>query len=195
MIFPESDSQEVKALFDRSSQIDAQAWHEVADIIEFNEFDKNHLLVSAGEAFAFEGLIMQGTIRSFVTDEKGIDYTLEFYGTGEFLGPHFSRTHESKSFVSLQALESTSMILLNAAKFTQLRIKHDSLLKLGAKVSETELFRKTNKEIRMATKTAKERYMHFRQRYPKLETLIPQTVIASYLGISPVSLSRLRAEK
>ncbi|MCE7997131.1 MAG: Crp/Fnr family transcriptional regulator [Roseivirga sp.] len=195
MELPEPDKEQIKTLFDHIYQIDEQAWASTVQIIEFQSLQKNQLLAQAGKNFVYEVLIVEGVIRSFITDEKGADYTLEFYRTGDFLAPHFSRTHEARSFVSLEALGPTRIILLEATQFTQLRRRHDSLMNFGAKISEAELFRKTNKEIRMATRTAKERYFDFQKRYSKLENLIPQTVIASYLGISPVSLSRLRAEK
>lgn len=191
----EPDSIQVKAIFNKIYRISEQAWNSTLDIIEFQKLQKNQLLVIQGKVFNYEAVIIEGSMRSFVADEKGTDYTLEFYGKGDFLSPHFSRTHMGKSFVSLQALEPTRVALLEAKQFTQLRRQYDSLMNFGARISEAELFRKTNKEIRMATLSAKDRYLHFQQNHSRLQNLIPQVVIASYLGISPVSLSRLRAQK
>jgi hypothetical protein len=55
--------------------------------------------------------------------------------------------------------------------------------------------RKEKREIELVTLEAKERYAIFQQEHPQLEQLIPQYHIASYLGVSPTQLSRIRAQK
>jgi CRP-like cAMP-binding protein len=65
-------------------------------------------------------------------------------------------------------------------------------MKYGNVIVERELEYKTQKEILLLTKNAEERYKTFREMYPGLENYISQYQIASYLGITPVSLSRIR---
>jgi CRP-like cAMP-binding protein len=73
-----------------------------------------------------------------------------------------------------------------------LRHKYMELIKYSSLVVENELARKTQHEIFLLKKSAEERYMMFHKMYPHLENRISQYHIASYLGITPVSLSRLR---
>jgi len=65
-------------------------------------------------------------------------------------------------------------------------------MKYGNIIVERELDYKTRREILLLTKSAEERYLEFRVMYPGLENYISQYHIASYLGITPVSLSRIR---
>ena len=59
---------------------------------------------------------------------------------------------------------------------------------------QNELARKVDKEIGLVSLTAKERLLKFRAQYPLLENLIPHPIIASYLGITNISLSRIRGD-
>jgi CRP-like cAMP-binding protein len=80
----------------------------------------------------------------------------------------------------------------NTDQFSALRYKHESLMSYGNVIVERELEYKTQREILLLTKNAEERYKTFREMYPGLENYISQYHIASYLGITPVSLSRIR---
>lgn len=64
----------------------------------------------------------------------------------------------------------------------------------GNSILKEELIKKTDKEISLASYTAKERLLQFREEYAILENLIPHPIIASYLGITNISLSRLRSD-
>ena len=64
----------------------------------------------------------------------------------------------------------------------------------GNFVLQKELMEKVEKELSQASMTAEERLLHFRQKYPTLENQISHPIIASYLGITNISLSRLRTK-
>jgi CRP-like cAMP-binding protein len=78
--------------------------------------------------------------------------------------------------------------------FDELRNKHEQLRAFGQRVTEREFIHNLNYEVLFRTYSAKDRLLFFRKRFPSLENLIPHTVIASFLGITPVSFSRLRNE-
>ena len=83
---------------------------------------------------------------------------------------------------------------MNAYEFEELMINNLEIRRFGNAVLRNELTRKVDKEIGLASLTAKERLLKFREQYPMLENLIPHTDIASYLGITNISLSRLRRD-
>ena len=68
---------------------------------------------------------------------------------------------------------------------------HD-LERLGRKIAEFYFLEKEQKEIEMALLDADKRYLIMREKFPSIELIIPQYHIASYLGISPTQLSRIR---
>ena len=77
--------------------------------------------------------------------------------------------------------------------FRTILINNLEIRRFGNTVLRNELARKVDKEIGSASLSAKERLLKFREEYPLLENLIPHTHIASYLGITNISLSRLRS--
>jgi len=68
-------------------------------------------------------------------------------------------------------------------------------VKVSYTVAHNLLMKKFEKELQLLTLTAAERYQLLQRQYPELEQLVPAYHIASYLGITPISLSRIRAQK
>jgi hypothetical protein len=83
---------------------------------------------------------------------------------------------------------------MDASKFLSLMVDHLDAREFGNMVLKIELKNKVEKEIGHASLTAKERLLKFREQYALLENLVPHTTIATYLGITNISLSRLRKE-
>ena len=83
---------------------------------------------------------------------------------------------------------------MDASKFLDLMVDHLDAREFGNMVLKIELKNKVEKEIGQASLTAKERLLKFREQYSSLENLVPHTTIATYLGITNISLSRLRRD-
>jgi CRP-like cAMP-binding protein len=108
--------------------------------------------------------------------------------------PHFARTKNGKSIFSLQALTDILIIEIPVDALDNLRFTNEYYKTFGKKVIEEELSKSIFTDIVFRSNTAKERLLSFRSTYPNLENLIPHNIIASYLGITKVSFSRLRSE-
>ncbi|MEZ4684940.1 MAG: hypothetical protein R3B47_02410 [Bacteroidia bacterium] len=83
---------------------------------------------------------------------------------------------------------------MRADDFEEFMVHNLEIRAWGNEVLKRELALKVDKEIQLASLTAKERLIKFRERFPLLENRVPHPTIASYLGITNVSLSRLRKE-
>ncbi len=94
----------------------------------------------------------------------------------------------------MQALTDAAYLKVPAGRFRELLDADEYLLMVGRAIVEKEFIRGLNYEVLFRSYTAKDRLEYFRENYPNLENLIPHTVIASFLGITPVSFSRLRGE-
>ena len=96
--------------------------------------------------------------------------------------------------MNFQALTDLEVIEFDATLFLNLMIENIEIRNLGNAILLNELISKTEKEMALASHTARERLIQFRNDFGILENLIPHPVIASYLGITNVSLSRLRSD-
>ena len=98
------------------------------------------------------------------------------------------------SNLNFQASTDIRLGIMDASKFLDLMVDHLDIRDFGNMVLKIELQNKVEKEIGHASLTARERLIKFREQYPLLENLVPHTTIATYLGITNISLSRLRKE-
>ncbi|MEP4597117.1 MAG: hypothetical protein ABJZ92_13000, partial [Cyclobacteriaceae bacterium] len=99
-----------------------------------------------------------------------------------------------RSQLSFQALTESKLAVLDSQEFETLRSENKEVRNFAFTVLQNELLRKVSKEIGLASLTASERLKIFRKEYRNLENMVPHPFIASYLGITNISLSRLRSE-
>lgn len=169
----------------------------VSRVIEFGEIEKcakNAMIFAEGKYNAFEYFQLEGICHRFNTDSDRQQLTTGIYQGERVILPHFTRTKNGHSIFSLQALVDCTFLRVPAGTFRELMDADEQLLRIGRAIVEKEFIRGLNHEILFRAYSAKDRLNFLREHYPNLENLIPHTVIASFLGITPVSFSRLRSE-
>lgn len=155
---------------------------------------KGAMVFAEGRYNAFEYFQLEGVSHRFNTDSDRQEVTTGIFQGERVITPHFTRTRNGHSIFSLQALTGCTYLQVPAGTFRSLMDEDQQLLLTGRAIVEKEFIRGLAYEVLFRAATARDRLAHFREQYPGLENTIPHTVIASFLGITPVSLSRLRAE-
>jgi len=183
-----------KELFSEIYPLPDQAYAKLNGILRPRLIPKNEIFMRVMQRNASEYFILEGFCRSFLVNPEGEEITLAFFKRGNALSPHITRTKDNRSLMNFQALTDVELMEFNSVEFLELMIANMDLRNFGNEILKNELVSKTNKEIALASLTAKERLRDFRNEYGILENLIPHPIIASYLGITNVSLSRLRGE-
>jgi CRP-like cAMP-binding protein len=150
-------------------------------------------LVRAGQTSSVFGLVLQGLLRKFYTTPKGKELTRGFAVAGELVGAYASLLTSSPSLLSVQALENCRILTMDFAHLQQLYDRYPSWNKLGRRIAEELFLEREEREFTLLTLSAGERYERFRRARPDIVERIPQYEVASYLGVTPVSLSRIRA--
>lgn len=158
------------------------------------EVRKDEIIFLEKRFNAFEYFQLEGVSHRFNIDSDTQTVTTGIYQNEIVITPHFTRTTNSQSIFSLQALTDCCYLKVPAGTFRDLSDKNQQIRMFGRAVVEREFIRNLNFEVLFRSYTAKERLIYFRSNYPLLENIIPHTVIASFLGITPVSFSRLRNE-
>lgn len=142
----------------------------------------------------FEYFLLSGLAHRYTITESGELVSTGFYLPQTAMTPHFARTNQGVSLFAIQVLTAATVLKIKVADLDLLRSSHADIRNFGQQVVGTELSRMLRMEIAFRSMTAKERLCLLRSEYPNLENVIPHTIIASYLGITPVSFSRLRSE-
>ncbi len=166
----------------------------ISDLILVEDYEKGDVFIDRGKKNNKEYFVYEGVCRSFLLSPEGEEVTISYFLEGNVLSPNKTRTANQISHLNFQALTKLTLASLNADKFEQLMINHIDIREFGNMVLQYELLAKVEKEIALASLNAKERLILFREKYHLLENLISHVDIASYLGITNISLSRLRRE-
>lgn len=164
----------------------------IADSGEVHDYDKNEIIITAGRYNAYEYFQLSGISHRYNQDEEQKKVTTGIYCEQEVITPHFARTRNNQSIFSLQAITPCQYVQVAIGSFDNLRLSNPNIRDFGQRVVEKEFRSNLQFEVLFRSSGAKERLEYFRQNYAMLENVIPHGIIASFLGITPVSFSRLR---
>lgn len=167
--------------------ISKEILNKIVDFNKITSFTKGDLISADHKVY----LLLSGVIRGYYLDMDGNDVTHMFIFEGATYGSDFLTT-DKPHVCNFEVLEESTVIELNRTVLME-HIKTDQGLMLAyINMLEEALKRKILRETSLVTKTATERYLDLKKEYPDIDQRVSQAHIASYLGISPVSLSRIR---
>ena len=138
------------------------------------------------------GFVDAGVIRAYSVSEKGEEATIYFFRENQFVVDLESYYGRKPSSSPLQAVVKSRIHAINRTDWERLNEKIPRLFILTKSLAEATLLNKLKDNDFLNFGTATEKYREFLKRYPELALHIPQQYIASYLKITPQSLSRIR---
>ena len=158
----------------------------------FIKYSADEYFLRSGETSRKIGFIAEGLFRLFYTDFTGKDYTKNFKTTGQFMGALASLLLRTPSRLNIQALEHSTVVCFNYDDILQVAEHSFSWQRLLRKITELEYLEKEQRESDLLFYDSKERYQNFKAEHPDWDKKIQLRYIASYLGITPETLSRIR---
>ncbi|MDT7837602.1 Crp/Fnr family transcriptional regulator [Aquabacterium sp. OR-4] len=173
---------------------DHAAFAPVLQALRFRSLAAGEALLHMGEPGEREFFVLHGIISTWVGDAQGRAVTLALHEGPTALPPAVGRVAQQCSRVHCQALTPARVAEFPAATLLDCMLRHPAIQRWGDGVLRAELLRRADREWALAALPAAQRLAQFRSQFPGLEERIAHRHIASYLGITPVSLSRLRAQ-
>lgn len=161
-------------------------------ITKLKDFAIGESFVKEHEAPSKLAFNVKGLFRYYYIDNDCNEFTKGFFPENTFISSYSAMIQNRTSFFTIEALEDSSLLVFNYSDFMQLVNKHDSLKLFLIKMLEMGYCHKEAREREFLLFDAKTRYKLFLKNFPGLEKRIKQHLIASYLGITPVALSRIR---
>lgn len=139
--------------------------------------------------------INKGIIRVLITDNEGTEHTIHFALENQFIADYSNFILKSSSIYSLQTLEETQVVVLprSTIKWGYLNLKEGQ--KIGRLIAEYYFIYQDDRIKNSYVRTPKQRYDSISDVFPNIHNRVPQHMIASYLGITPIHLSRLKKSK
>jgi len=168
---------------------------EIDQLFTLKTYKKNDFFLKEKSISKNIAFVVTGALREFYIDKAGREYNKTFCFPGQFTGSYYDLASNKPSNVSIQAMADSKVLVMSYRKSRELMEKDIFWLKIGYASAHNLLMYKLQKEYQLLTLSAKERYELLLKENPHLEQLVPAYHIASYLGITPISLSRLRSPK
>jgi CRP-like cAMP-binding protein len=136
--------------------------------------------------------INKGIIRVLITDNGGTEHTIHFALENQFIADYSNFIQQQPSIYSLQALEETQVVILPRST---IEWGYHHLIegqKMGRLIAEYYFIYQDDRIKNNYVRTPKQRYDSITEVFPNIHNRAPQHMIASYLGITPIHLSRLK---
>jgi len=155
-------------------------------------YKANTVVCNIGDEAKYLYFIKSGVVRTSTISDNGKVFTRALYSENEFFGPLSSMIKGEKSSFIYEALTDCELVRSEHMEVQKLYKEHPKLMRFELKVLANVYIKMEKTIINLGTKNAKERYQKLLVRFKGIENLIPQYQIASYLGITPIQLSRIR---
>ena len=155
---------------------------------------KRQFLLQEGDICRFMAFVNQGCLREYTVDHKGEEHIIEFAIKDWWVSDLKSFLSGSTSTHNIDAIHDSEVLLLEKEARDTLLERFPKMERFFRLLLERHFVATQRRISDSLTSSAEERYLAFLQRYPVLVEQVPQQYIASYLGITPQSLSRIRKE-
>jgi CRP-like cAMP-binding protein len=150
------------------------------------------VIESTGEVTRYFVYVGSGCLLSYYTDKQGDENVIQFAVSGWWTGDLHSYTKSLPSIFTTKALTDSEVWLIPKASLDLLLEKYPKFERYFRIIFQNSLVTHQSRLMQSFSATAEERYLTFRDKYPTLEQYIPQKYIASYLGMTPEFLSKIR---
>ncbi len=164
---------------------------ELASLLNVKEIKKDTLIVRQGEICTQCFFVLKGCLRQFINND-GNEKTIAFYTEEEAVNFFTSITHQKPSESSLNTIEDSVVLIGDPGKDQELFAKFPVLEKITKQMIEQDFGKTQDAFAVFMTSSPEERYLNVLNQRPDLIQRVPQHQLASYLGITPESLSRIR---
>lgn len=148
---------------------------------------------AAGELCTHAAFIANGCMRYYYLDAAGLEHTGQFFFEGTWIGDYGSFYSGQPSQKSFQALEPTTLLLVSKHDLEALYEQYPQWQRFGRKMAEYIVVAAQERTESLLRESLEHRYERLVKTRPKVLARVPQHLIASYLGVKPESLSRLRS--
>lgn len=154
---------------------------------------RQHLLL-AGDPCTHLAFVTRGCLRSYSLNAQGQEHTLQFAPEDWWVSDLYSLLTQQPSSMNIDALEDSQVLLLAQVDLETVYAQYPVFERYFRLLMQSRYVALQERVNASLSQTAREKYQHFLRQYPRIAQRVPQHFIASYLGITPESLSRVRRQ-
>lgn len=155
---------------------------------------KKRFLLQDGDACIYTTFVEKGLLRSFIIDDKGNEHILQFGMQGWWVADLYSFLTGEPSEYNIEALEDSELLLITKPSWDLLLKEVPAFERYFRILIQNSLIATQRRLLGTMSTTAEERYTKLLQQFPDIVQRVPQHMIASYIGVTRETLSRLRSQ-
>ena len=165
---------------------------EISAFFEIKKLRKKQFLLQEGDYCNNLAFVSKGVLKSYTLDEKGQEHISLLAWEGWWVSDFKSFICEEKAILSIDAVEDSELLLLSRSNYEKLLIEVPAMERYFRIVYQNSLITKDRRLISSNSYTAEEKYLQLIKMYPFISQRIPQNLIASYLGLTTETISRIK---
>jgi CRP-like cAMP-binding protein len=180
--------------FDEKVKLTAEEKAQVKNFFQPKKLRKKQYLLQEGDPGKYLSFVEKGTLRSYTIDDKGLEHIIQFAFEGWWIGDQYSFLTGEPSHYNIDALEDCELLLLSKDAEEEMMEKMPKMERFFRILLQNNLIAMQRRIISSLSRTAEEKYQELIVSCPTIPQRVPQHMMASYLGITPETLSRIRKQ-
>jgi CRP-like cAMP-binding protein len=161
-------------------------------LLHEKKLSRKQFLVREGEISDITAFVIKGCLRSYSVDKNGFEHIVQFAPAGWWIADIYSLISQQPGKLFIDALEDSEMYLLKRKDQEKLFSRHPVFERFFRIITENSIAANHGRLMDYMGLSAEERYKGFCERYPTLMKKLPQKQIASYIGVTPEFLSKMK---
>ncbi|MCC6462111.1 MAG: Crp/Fnr family transcriptional regulator [Saprospiraceae bacterium] len=155
---------------------------------------RRQMILQEGFVCKHYTFIIKGCFKMYGVDDKGVEHNIQFAAEGDWISDIGSFHSQKNSRLFIEALEPSEIIQIEQQDLYFLYRNIPKLDRIFKVIIENKYVELQNRVLQSISSTAQQRYVNFLEQYPRLASRLPNVQIASYLGITPEFLSKIRKD-
>lgn len=183
----------IREYYERIIKLQEREWEFIASHFDRKVFAKNEIITRRGQTENYLYFVETGLVRFYIPDDEN-ELTFNFCFDKEFTCAYNSFLTRTPSEYELQAMTESAVWQISYDDMQKVYAQTQAGNYLGRFVSEKLFLQKSKRELSLLKHTARERYLNLFHEQPDILKFIPLKYVASYIGITPQALSRIRRQ-
>jgi len=153
---------------------------------------RRHFILQQYDVCKYYTFVVQGCFKMYGVDENAVEHNIQFAAENEWIADIGSFHSGNETRLYIEAIEPSIILQIDKTNLVYLYHNHPKFDRIFRIIAEEKLIEFQNRVLQNISSTADERYLSFLKQYSLLANRLPNTQIASYLGITPEFLSKIR---